>query len=400
MLPSGTSHQFSVQATFSAFIFKYTPPGSTQAYHQHLDPSGKLLLTAFPDSLSKILYRYAPSGQLEKIVSGDSLTTFAYGSDGLLSEVVHEEEGLEYFVVNLYAGKLLSETRVEYSARTGLSNIKLTYDYDSNFRVTKMAGRIGGQKVKPLHISYSSRTGEPTNIGNFLIAKPQSNVTTVQDGTAVYTRNVDSHMRISYISLNIHNMQVFTQRISYDQNNRISQTSTYTTSHLAQPYPYTKDYTYDDDGQLVSVSGKEPWSFSYDRNGNLISLTYTKNTISVEYDKNDRIVRFGDGVYRYNDRGFIVQNAHEVSYEYNSRGLLIRASKPDRFTIDYLYDHERRLIARKDNFGNVTQFQYQDLNHPDRVTHVYNSRDASLISLIYDDRGHLIFAQVSFIIIN
>lgn len=351
-------------------------------------------MTAFPDNAAKILYTYTTAGQLQQIVSGDGQVTFTYGADGLLSEVANEEDDLEYKLDILYEGRLLQELRTEFSARTGLSNIKFTYEYDSNMRITKMAGRIGGQKVKPLHVAYSPKTGEPTNIGNFLYARSQSNVTSIQDGTAIFIRNTDDHLRVTYVSLNIHNMQVFTQQISYDNSNRIAQTSTFTTSYQARPYTYTKNYTYDADGQLSSVSGKEPWSFSYDANGNMVSLTYSSNTIPMQYDEQDKIIRFGEGVYKYNVRGFIVQNAREVSYEYNSRGLLIRAVKPERFAISYLYDHERRLIARKDNFGNVTQFQYQDPRHPDRVTHIYNARDASLTSLVHDDRGHLIFAQV------
>ena len=392
--PSGTSHQFSLQATFAAFIFQYTAPGSAHAYHQHLDAAGRLLLTTFPETVAKILYKYTSAGQLQQVVCGDGRTNFSYGANGFLAEVVNEEVDDEYKQDYLYKGRLLEEWRTEYSAKTGFSNVKFTYEYDSNMRVTKMAGRIGGQKVKPMHISYSAKTGEHTNIGNFLIARSQFNVTTIQDGTAIFTRNTDDHMRVTYISLNIHNMEVFTQRIAYDNNNRISQTSTFTTSYVARPYTYTKNYAYDVDGQLISVSGKEPWSFSYDPNGNMISLTYATNTIPMKYDEQDKIIRFGEGVYKYNNRGFIVQNAREVSYEYNSRGLLVKAVKPERFTINYMYDHDQRLIARKDNFGNVTQFQYQDMRHPDRVTHIYNARDTSLVSLVYDDRGHLIYAQV------
>ncbi|KAF2364558.1 YD repeat [Trinorchestia longiramus] len=392
--PASSAHYFSVQPIFSAFVFKYTAPGATQAYRQHLDPSGRLLLSVTPDGESKILYRYTSSGRLEKIASGDGVTNFVYGENSLLTQVVNEGNEVEYKLDYLYEGRLLQEMRTEYSARAGLSNVKFTYDYDANMRITKMSGRIGGQKVKPMHISYSPRTGVPTNIGNFMYDISEFNATTIQDGTAIFSRNVDEHLRISYVSLNIHNMQVFTKKIKYNDRNKIAQTTTFTSSYVVRPLSSTKNYTYDADGQLISVSGKEPWSFSYDSNGNMLSLTYSTNTIPMKYNEEDKILRFGEGVYKYNLRGFISQNARDVSYEYNARGLLTKAVKPERFTINYLYDHERRLIARKDNFGNVTQFQYQDPRHPDRVTHIYNARDASLTSLVYDDRGYLIFAQI------
>ena len=87
-----------------------------------------------------------------EMVSGDGVTTYSYGKDGLLAEVVNEQADLEYKMDNLYRGKLFTERRTEYSARSGLSNLKFTYEYDSNMRVTKMAGRIGGKKVKPLEV--------------------------------------------------------------------------------------------------------------------------------------------------------------------------------------------------------------------------------------------------------
>lgn len=37
----------------------------------------------------------------------------------------------------------------------------------------------------------------------------------------------------------------------------------------------------------------------------------------------DRIVKFGDGQYRYDNRGLVVQNAREEKFHYNAKGLLV-----------------------------------------------------------------------------
>lgn len=37
----------------------------------------------------------------------------------------------------------------------------------------------------------------------------------------------------------------------------------------------------------------------------------------------DRIEKFGEGLYRYNNRGLVVQNAREEKFQYNSKGLLV-----------------------------------------------------------------------------
>ncbi|XP_069941027.1 teneurin-a isoform X3 [Cherax quadricarinatus] len=392
--PTGSAHFFSMQPSFGWFVFSYTPPGSTHSYKQYLDHAGRLMLTAFPAASAKVLYTYTESGQLKEIVSGDGKTEFSYGSDGLLSEIMHEELDLEYKMDLLYNGRLLQEHRIDYGARTGLSNVKFTYEHDSNFRVTSFAGRIGGQNLHPFPFAYNPSTGGPSQIAHFTVTRAKLNETTIHDGTAIFSRQLNSHLHVAQSAVTIHNMEVFKLQIFYNPDGKITQTKTFTRNYHSKPYTNTRNYTYDADGQLISVEAKEPWSFSYDANGNMLSLTYSTNTIPMKYDSQDRIVKFGEGVYRYDSRGAIVQNAREVTYHYNARGLLVRAAKSGRFNIRYLYDHEDRLVARKDNFGNVTQFLYTDQRHPDQVTHIYSPRDGNLITLLYDDRGHIIFAQV------
>lgn len=108
----------------------------------------------------------------------------------------------------------------------------------------------------------------------------------------------------------------------------------------------------------------------------------------------DRIVKFGEGQYKYDARGLVAQNAREERFHYNTQGLLVRAIKRGRFDVRYYYDHLNRLTTRKDNFGNVTQFFYNSQERPHEVSQIYSPRDGKLMSLTYDDRGHLIYAQV------
>lgn len=44
----------------------------------------------------------------------------------------------------------------------------------------------------------------------------------------------------------------------------------------------------------------------------------------MEYNVFDRIVKFGDGLYRYDNRGLVVQNAREEKFQYSAKGLLVR----------------------------------------------------------------------------
>ncbi|XP_030381653.1 teneurin-a isoform X2 [Scaptodrosophila lebanonensis] len=395
LLPSGTRHSFSMQTSIGFIRCTYTPPGSTRAYLQHYSHAGALLQTILPGDGARIVYRYNAAGQLTEVVHGDGRSEFQYNeATGMPSYVSHAERELEYRWDFEYAAGLLTEERIDYVAKTGLSNAKFSYEYDSKLRVVALQGRIGGQSLPTQAYAYDPRTGQPSLIGQFKFTRPALNQTQLHDGTASFTRTVDGRFQTQRMALAIHRLEVFRMEFSYGVHGRISQTRTYTRNMAVNSYTNVKNYTWDCDGQLVGVEAQEPWGFRYDDNGNLLSLTYRGNTIPMEYNAQDRIVKFGEGQYKYDARGLVAQNAREERFHYNTQGLLVRASKRGRFDVRYYYDHLKRLTTRKDNFGNVTQFFYTNQQRPYEVSQIYSPRDGKLMSLTYDDVGHLIYAQV------
>jgi hypothetical protein len=52
-------------------------------------------------------------------------------------------------------------------------------------------------------------------------------------------------------------------------------------------------------------------------------IFFRGNIIPMEYNVMDRIVKFGEGLYRYDNRGLVVQNAREERFHYNAKGLLV-----------------------------------------------------------------------------
>lgn len=395
VLPSGTRHSFSMQTSIGFIRCTYTPPGSTRAYLQHYSHAGALLQTILPGDGARIVYRYNAAGQLTEVVHGDGRSEFQYNeATGMPSTVSHTERELEYRWDFEYSAGLLSEERIDYVAKTGLSNAKFSYEYDSQLRVVALQGRIGGQSLPSQAFAYDPRTGRPSLIGQFRFSQPAQNQTQLHDGTASFTRTVDGRFQTQRMALAIHRLEVFRMEFSYGVHGRISQTRTYTRNMAVNSYTNVKNYTWDCDGQLVGVEAQEPWGFRYDDNGNLLSLTYRGNTIPMEYNAQDRIVKFGEGQYKYDARGLVAQNAREERFHYNTQGLLVRASKRGRFDVRYYYDHLKRLTTRKDNFGNVTQFFYTNQQRPYEVSQIYSPRDGKLMSLTYDDVGHLIYAQV------
>lgn len=71
----------------------------------------------------------------------------------------------------------------------------------------------------------------------------------------------------------------------------------------------------------------------------ITQVIFSGNTIPMEYNAMDRIIKFGEGQYRYDSRGLVIQNAREEKFHYNAKGLLVRATKRGRFDVKYYYDH-------------------------------------------------------------
>lgn len=393
-LPTGTKHIFDLQRSIGFIRFTYTAPGSSKPYLQHFSYSGALLQTVYPGDGARIVYRYNPQGLMSEIVHGEGKTELSYSKEsGMLATVAHTERELEYRWDFEYSGAVLTEERIDFNAKTGLSNAKFTYEYDSNFRLTSSQGRIGGQNLPGATFEYSSKTGDVEQISNFKVSHPKANMTNIYDGTATFTRTVDGRFLETEMTVYIHRMQVFKMEFSHDMHGRITQTKTFTRNVGVPNFSNVKNYTWDCDGQLIGVNAQEPWVFRYDDNGNMLALAYRGNNIPMEYNAMDRITRFGENFYKYDDRGQTVQNAREEKFHYSTQGLLIRATKKGRFDVRYYYDHLNRLVVRKDNVNNVTQFFYQNQERPNEVSHIYSPRDNKLMSLTYDDRGHLISVQ-------
>lgn len=345
ILPSGSNHSFSVQPSIGFLRVTYTPPGSSKKYLQHYSHTGELLQTVFPGDGARVVYRYFTTNKVSEVVHGDGQTQIHYAENsGLPSEILHVDRDVDYRWESTYVGGLLTEERLDYGAKTGLSNAKIIYEYDNNYRITSVQGRIGGQTLITHHTMYNSKTGAPEILGQFTVSKQKWNETSVYDGIAMFSRVLNDQFLEKEVTVNIHRMEVFRMEFSYDKHGRISQTRTHTRNVGVNTYTNVKNYTWDCDGQLTGLEAQEPWGFRYDDNGNMLSLTYRGNTIPMEYNDMDRIIKFGEGQYRYDSRGLVSQNAREERFQYNSKGLLIRATKRGRFDVRYYYDHLDRYV--------------------------------------------------------
>lgn len=103
-----------------------------------------------------------------QVIHGDGITKVKYYPNTQLpSQVLNIETDFEYRWDYQYNDGLLIEERIDYGPKTGLSNAKITYEYDSNFRVIMIEGRVGGQTLPECHLEYNPTTGKKQLLGQF-----------------------------------------------------------------------------------------------------------------------------------------------------------------------------------------------------------------------------------------
>jgi len=393
---SGTHHSFIYQHSIGFTKLVYVPPGSSSvrdAFVKYFNPHGHLESIWLPSDSGRVFYNYDFLQRPTQTLYSEGKIQYKHKSNGVtvISSIEDEFETTVHILKNGLGRKI--QEKIEYNAKSGLGSAKFIYDYDSNFRPVSVKVRIGGNVLPEHRLHYSPKTGMLDQIGDFRIARSTSNETSIFDGVAMFTRVTDGYGQLSRLLLTVQAEEVFRLELSYQSSSYRVETMHLVTKNIG--YSPVKNFTYDADGQLIMVDSPEPWKFQYDDNGNLRSLTYRGNGIVLEHNKQDRILRFGDGWYKYDGVGRVIQNAKEEHFSYNALSQLKRVWKHGRFDVEYLYDHESRLVGRKDNHGNLTQFFYSDVDHPDLVTFIYSHRENRLLHLVYDDAQRLIFFQVN-----
>lgn len=315
----------------------YLPPGSNaaptsqHAYVEHYDSEGRIVLVMFPGESGRIVYRYQGTRLVEEVSGDRRIEYVASGAATAISVSEKDFESRSERTAN--SAGLVLEEKTDFGAKTGLASFKFEYSYDGPLRVSAVKGRIGGQVLPDMTISYAGKTGALEQLGQFKVSRLRLNETSYFDGTAIFTRTLNPHMELAVSSLTLHNVEVFRMELNYDASGKVNQTRTYTRYVGLKSYVNIKNLTYDADGQLSAVEAPESWRFGYDSHGNLARLTYRGNSIPMQHNNFDRLVKFGEGAYQYDDAGNVIQNAREERFQWSASGLLIRAQKKGVFDV-------------------------------------------------------------------
>jgi RHS repeat-associated protein len=295
--------------------------------------SGKRLET----TLSRGSYRYSydpQSGQLKTLTAPDG------------NEVLFEYDGAQI-------------QQVQWS---GTIKGTVADAFDNNFRI--VSETVNGQ----LPVSYVyDNNGTTVAIGSLALKTTRHSVGFTRSttlGTVTDSSDFDGFSERTKYEAKINSASAIRMMYERDLLGRITR-KTETIQNATDVF----EYEYDLGGRLTKVvkNGASLASYSYDPSGNRLTALTAEGTTTAIYDPQERMVRYGDSSYRYDDAGQLASKTiagRTTSYNYDELGNLLRVSLPQGTTIEYVVDGRDRRIGRKVNGALVKGFLYHDGHRP------------------------------------
>jgi RHS repeat-associated protein len=151
-------------------------------------------------------------------------------------------------------------------------------------------------------------------------------------------------------------------------------------------------------GRLTNVTkdGVSIEQYQYGQNGARTSETNTLRNLtrSLTYSAEDHLITAGTTTYQYDVDGFLQQrnnNGAITSYDYSSRGELLKATLPDGKILEYINDPRGRRIATMVNGVITEKYLWQGLT---RLLAIYDGADNLITRFNYAD-GRMPYSMTS-----
>jgi RHS repeat-associated protein len=114
----------------------------------------------------------------------------------------------------------------------------------------------------------------------------------------------------------------------------------------------TYGYTYDAAGRLETeqVDGATVATYTYDANGNRLSVTRPGSSVSATYDDQDRLLTYGPATFAYTANGELsdrTTGGETTGYDYDALGNLVSVDLADGTEVSYVVDGSNRRVGRK-----------------------------------------------------
>ncbi|XP_057705538.1 teneurin-2 isoform X7 [Corythoichthys intestinalis] len=396
-MPSVARHTMFTHVSIGYIRNTYNPPESNASIIHDFSEDGRPQATHYLGTGRRVLYKYGKLAKLSEIIYDSTAVTFGYDETaGVLKMVNLQSGGFSCTIRYRKMGPLIDKQIYRFSEE-GMVNARFDYTYhDNSFRIASMKPVISETPLPVDLYRYDEISGKVEHFGKFGVIYYDINQIIT---TAVMTlsKHFDTHGRIKEVQYEIFRSLMYWMTVQYDSMGRVVKREL-----KIGPYANTTQYRYDydGDGQLtgVKVNDWSTWRYSYDLNGNLHLLNpgNSARIMPLRYDLRDRITRLGDVQYRLDEDGYLSQRGSDM-FDYNSKGQLLRAYNrgPGGWSVVYHYDGLGRRVSTRNSIGQHLQFFYADLNHPTRVTHIFNHSSSEISSLYYDLQGHVFAMEVS-----
>lgn len=278
-------------------------------------------------------FTYDSKGNLTKVADPlGNATQYQYDSNGQLVTVIDAAGNSsslsydDYGNVVTATDPLKNSTTSTYNILGGVTSVtdangkKTQFTYDANRRLTKAVDPISGTTL----YSYD-KSGNLTSI-------------TTANG-AVTSYAFDNLNRVVEATDPAGKKTTY----AYDRKDNL-------TSKTDRNGTRTS-YSYDRLNRLVSKFGSHYVSYSYDKAGQLLTLSNSSTTLSFSYDAAGRLTQAKTSLSFY-------QPTTTISYTYDANGRRQTMTDPSGGVTTYTYDASSRLASLKDPSGNTYNFTY------------------------------------------
>ncbi len=352
--PGRPAHTFSYTSVDQ--MANYAPPnvgaGSNQTlYTYNLDR--QITQISRPDGQS-ISMGYDAAGRLQTMGMPGRTLTYGYApvTGNLHTLGVTNGVTLTYS----YDGALPKD-----ESWSGIINGSVSRSFDNNLHVTSRSVNGGN----PITFQYN-QDEQLTQAGALALHyHPQTGLlTSTLVNTLVTAYTYNGYGELTGHSAAIANNNLHTVQLSHDNAGRIDGKS-----EVIDGITTVYSYTYDVAGRLQSeiVNGVVLAAYTYDANGNRLSVTRPNGVTNASYDNQDRLLQYGATTYAYTANGELVSQStanQTTQYSYDVLGNLLTVALPNGTNVSYVVDGRNRRVGRKVNGVLTHGWLYQDQLKP------------------------------------
>jgi RHS repeat-associated protein len=365
--PGRAAHTFSYRSRTNQIIDS-TPPevegvespalSLGQAHYDYNDDNQ--LLDIHRSDGRNLEYGYDSFGRLTTLELTDARLSYTYDAFGRISDVNRSDSVKLHFDRD---GSLL--TKASWS---GAIEGSISMTYDENLWLESLT--VNGASTVTFGYDLDGLVTEAKGNGNtYAITRSADTglVTSAALGTVNTNYRYTGFGELSKLSASFDGGTKFSQTITRDPGGRISAiTETQGTA------THELEFTYDERGRLRTATRDGlTTEYGYDQNGNRTSVSVDGvETVSAEYDAQDRVTRYGDFTFTQTAQGDVQlksdgTNALELSYD--ELGNLLHATASDGVTtrdIEYVVDGLGRRVAKRVNGSFSRSWLYRDELRP------------------------------------